>query len=77
MIALEEVFGMTNPAAAMIGTTIMLVRLPGRPPMQCLSATLGASQCNLSPALIIAAVSATVSARSRRSPAQAVTKAAR
>src|SRR5665647_3807023 len=37
VIAREEVLGMVNPAAATIGTTIMLVLSPGIPPTLCLS----------------------------------------
>ncbi len=35
--ALEEVFGMINPAAAMIGATKIVVLSPGTPPILCLS----------------------------------------
>jgi len=37
----DEVFGIGKPRAAMIGTTSSVVRFPGRPPTQCLSATTG------------------------------------
>ena len=37
VIARDEVFGRIRPAALQIATTIGVVRLPGRPPMQCLS----------------------------------------
>ncbi len=38
VIARDEVFGIVRPSAARIGTTIKVVRLPGTPPMLCLSA---------------------------------------
>ena len=41
VIAREEVLGIVSPCAATIGTTIIEVRLPGMPPMQCLSTTIG------------------------------------
>ena len=41
VMARDEVFGMVRPCAATIGTTIIEVRLPGIPPMQCLSTTIG------------------------------------
>jgi hypothetical protein len=41
VIERDDVFGIVRPHAATIGTTIMLVRLPGSPPTQCLS-TIGA-----------------------------------
>ena len=44
VIAREEVFGIVSPKAATIGTTMSVVRLPGNPPMQCLSTTSGLSQ---------------------------------
>src|SRR3990172_795763 len=37
VIARDEVLGMVNPAAATMGTTIMLVLSPGIPPTLCLS----------------------------------------
>ena len=37
VIALEDVFGISKPAAATILTTIGVVRFPGKPPTQCLS----------------------------------------
>ena len=39
VMALEEVLGIRWPAAAMIGTITSVVRLPGRPPTECLSST--------------------------------------
>ena len=41
VIAREDVLGIVRPCAATIGTTIIDVRLPGIPPMQCLSTTIG------------------------------------
>ena len=38
--------GILSPSSARIGTTIIVVRLPGTPPMQCLSATTG-PECEL------------------------------
>ena len=77
VIALDEVFGIKCPAAAMIATTIGVVRLPGSPPTQCLSSTWRPPQSSVSPAACIARVNAVVSARFNRSPAQAVTNAAK
>ena len=65
VMARDEVFGTVTPSAARIGTTIMVVRLPGIPPMQCLSATTGASKWRRDPQAIIASVSAMSSASSR------------
>ncbi|HBH16769.1 MAG TPA: hypothetical protein DDW92_00680 [Candidatus Veblenbacteria bacterium] len=39
VIAREEVLGINNPKLAIIGVTTMVVRLPGKPPMECLSTT--------------------------------------
>jgi hypothetical protein len=75
-MAREEVFGITRPHAAMMGTTSKVVRLPGRPPTQCLSTTSGASQRRRWPAAIMAAVSEQVSAASSRLPEQAAIMAA-
>ena len=58
VIAREEVFGMVRPCAATIGTTIIEVRLPGMPPMQCLSTTIGRSHLIWVPAFAIAPASA-------------------
>ena len=58
VIAREEVFGIIKPCAATIGTTIIEVRLPGMPPMQCLSTTIGWSHFNCVPAFAIARESA-------------------
>lgn len=61
VIAREDVFGMVRPWAATIGTTIMEVRLPGIPPMQCLSTTIGAGHFNCVPARAIASTKASSS----------------
>ena len=61
VIAREEVFGMVSPCAATIGTTIIEVRLPGMPPMQCLSTTIGRCQLSWVPASAIACDSASSS----------------
>ena len=57
-MAREEVFGIGSPCAATIGTTIMDVRLPGIPPMQCLSTTIGSGHFSCVPAWAIARVRA-------------------
>ena len=77
VIARDEVLGIISPQAATIGTTSSVVRLPGRPPTQCLSTTTSWPQFSRSPTSTIARVSETASSRSRRSPAQAVMKVAR
>ncbi len=51
VIAREDVFGMVRPCAATIGTTIMEVRFPGMPPMQCLSTTMGLDHFSCVPAI--------------------------
>ncbi len=58
VMAREEVFGMVRPCAATIGTTIIDVRLPGIPPMQCLSTTIGSAHFSCVPASAIARVRA-------------------
>ena len=58
VMARDEVLGIVSPCAATIGTTIMDVRLPGMPPMQCLSTTRGAFQLRRVPACDIACVKA-------------------
>jgi len=63
-IARLEVFGISMPCVATIGTTSSEVRLPGIPPMQCLSATSGSRQWRRSPDSIIARVSLSTSSRS-------------
>ena len=54
VIAREDVLGMVRPCAATIGTTIMEVRFPGIPPMQCLSTTMGLGHFSCVPARAIA-----------------------
>ena len=61
VIAREEVLGMRCPSAAMIATTIGVVRLPGNPPTQCLSSTGPPPQSKRSPTATIARVRAMVS----------------
>ena len=51
----QELFGIRNPAAATIGTVMSVTRVPGTPPIECLSATIPL-KCNLSPVSIIALV---------------------
>ena len=77
VMARDEVLGMTTPQAATMGTTRSVVRLPGRPPTQCLSITGESGHLMRCPTSTIARVRATISASSSRPPAQAVTKAAR
>ena len=57
-MAREEVLGIGSPCAATIGTTIIEVRLPGMPPMQCLSTTIGSVHFSRVPASAIARVRA-------------------
>ena len=40
VIARDDVFGIVNPAAAITGTIIIVVRVPATPPAECLSATI-------------------------------------
>src|SRR3989338_7945275 len=54
VIALEEDFGIINPAEAHIETTIGVVLFPGIPPIECLSATNLFLNFNLLPELNIA-----------------------
>ena len=61
VIARDEVFGIVNRCAATIGTTTIEVRLPGMPPMQCLSTTSGWSHFNCVPASAMARVRASIS----------------
>ena len=56
VMAREEVLGQTMPWAATIGTISMEVRLPGMPPMQCLSTTTRSFQSRRRPASIMASV---------------------
>ena len=44
VMARDDVLGILRPCAATIGTTIIEVRLPGMPPMQCLSTIMSPSQ---------------------------------
>ena len=44
VMARDEVLGSVRPQAAPIATTMGVVRLPGRPPTECLSATMALSQ---------------------------------
>jgi len=61
VIALEEVFGIFIPAAVMIGMIIIVVLLPGTPPMQCLSATMALPNLSCWPFFTIAFVRSEVS----------------
>ncbi len=61
VIAREEVLGIVRPCAATIGTTIIEVRFPGMPPMQCLSTTIGFGHFNCVPARAIASTKASSS----------------
>ena len=70
VIAREEVFGIGSPCAATIGTTIMEVRLPGMPPMQCLSTTTGLSQWRWVPAAAMARRASGLKSISSFSPAK-------
>jgi hypothetical protein len=58
---------MQTPRAARIGTTIMVVRLPGMPPIQCLSAMGPGPKWSCVPAATIASVYATSSSSLRSS----------
>ena len=49
VIARDDVFGMMTPAAVTIGTTMSVVRFPGRPPTLCLSMTGERPQSSRSP----------------------------
>ena len=77
VIAREEVLGITRPLAAAIATTIGEVRLPGRPPTQCLSTTTGEGHDRRWPTSTMARVRCTVSSASSGWAAVAVRKAAR
>ena len=77
VIARDDVLGMVSPAATTMETTSGVVRLPGRPPTECLSTINGRPHDRRSPTAIIARVSAPVSAVFSRSPAQAVMNADR
>ena len=56
-MARDEVLGILSPCAATIGTTIIEVRLPGMPPMQCLSTIMSPFHVSLPPTDAIARVS--------------------
>jgi hypothetical protein len=73
VMAREEVLGTTTPRDARIGTTTMVVRLPGMPPMQCLSATGPDPKSSCAPQWIMAFVNATSSSASSRRKAHAST----
>ena len=75
VMARDEVLGMRRPWAATMGMTIRLVRLPGMPPMQCLSATRSAPQSSRSPPVAMARVRDRTSSRSSPTWAQATMKA--
>ena len=76
VMARLEVLGISMPWAATMGTTSMLVRFPGMPPMQCLSATRGSSQSSRSPVATMARVRYSTSSRSMPVSAQATRNAA-
>ncbi|MNN03672.1 hypothetical protein D3C81_1163710 [compost metagenome] len=76
VIAREDVFGIIRPDAAAMATTIGVVRLPGRPPTQCLSAMIALSQRSVSPVSTMARVRSTVSRRFILPWTQAVRNAA-
>jgi len=61
VMLLDDVFGTYTPAAASIGTTTIVVLLPGTPPIQCLSNTGELSICSTCPFATIALVKETVS----------------
>src|SRR3989344_1764851 len=61
VIDLDDVFGTVRPAAARIGTIIIVVLLPATPPTQCLSMTGFFLSFNTSPVAIIAFVRSMVS----------------
>lgn len=65
VMARLEVLGINMPWAATMGTMSMEVRLPGMPPMQCLSATNGSRQLSRTPVSIMARVRDSTSSRSR------------
>ena len=69
VIARDEVFGHSMPCAVTMGTTSIDVRLPGMPPMQCLSTTgpprTACCQSSRRPVAIIASVRYSTSSRSR------------
>ena len=74
VIAREDVFGMVRPRKAQIATTMGVVRLPGKPPTQCLSAMGARSHVVWLPVSTMARVRAMVSLRSSGNAEHAVTK---
>ena len=80
VMARDEVLGHRMPWAATMGTTSMEVRLPGMPPMQCLSTTgpppISLRQSRRRPTLIMASVRCSTSSRSSSNWLVATTKAA-
>jgi len=66
VIAREEVLGMVRPQAATMATMMGVVRLPGRPPTQCLSTTGRTGQVRVSPAPVSAIISARVNGRAEQ-----------
>ena len=75
VIAREDVLGITISRALAMETMMGVVRLPGSPPMECLSPTTGLSQESSSPTSTMARVSERVSSAFRGRAAQAVRKA--
>ena len=75
VMAREEVLGHSMPCAATMGTTSIEVRLPGMPPMQCLSTTSGSCQSSRWPVCTMASDRKNTSSRSSSSRLQATTKA--
>ena len=75
VIARDEVLGQSMPWAATIGTTSIEVRLPGMPPMQCLSTTGRSRQSMRCPTEVIASVRKYTSSRSSSPWLVATTKA--
>ena len=73
----DDVFGITHPCEITIGTTIIVVRLPGTPPTECLSRIGRPSQRRRWPESIMARVSAIISSRTRPAAAHAVMNDAR
>jgi hypothetical protein len=76
VIARDEVFGISIPCAATIGTISIDVRFPGMPPMLCLSTTGFSCQSSRRPAAVIASVRNSTSSRSRSKWPVDTTKAA-
>ena len=62
VMARDDVLGIFSPCAATIGTTIIEVRLPGMPPMQCLSTIMSPFHDSRPPTDAIARVSDRTSA---------------